>query len=204
VGVRFVCALLVLAGLGIAACGGSSHARAAAAVARPATTRCSRSASYPVRSAHISATRRATTSSQIRHFDPTAWFPARPGAGCRFPLIEFSPGANSRPVGYTPLLSQLASQGFVVIGVLPMDQTAQHSFGAFVASRRPWCSSVPTTMTKVFVSSTFVSRATRACARADGASCLGAAIGHQGRTDRTMRRRVHRIAVGARRRTRDR
>jgi len=78
-----------------------------------------------VRSAHISATRRATTSSQIRHFDPTAWFPARPGAGCRFPLIVFSPGANSRPVGYTPLLSHLASQGFVVIGVLPMDQTAR-------------------------------------------------------------------------------
>jgi dienelactone hydrolase len=130
VSVRFVSALLVLAGLGIAACGGSSHARAAAAVARPATTRCSRSASYPVRSAHISATRRATTSSQIRHFDPTAWFPGRPEAGCRFPLIVFSPGANSRPVGYTPLLSHLASQGFVVIGVLPMDQTARGDEGA--------------------------------------------------------------------------
>jgi len=129
VGVRFVCALLVLAGVGVAACGGSSHARAAA-IARPATSRCSRSDSYPVRSAHISATRRATTSSQIRHFDPTAWFPARPGAGCRFPLIVFSPGANSRPTGYTPLLSHLASQGFVVIGVLPMDQTARGDEGA--------------------------------------------------------------------------
>lgn len=122
-GVRPAFALLFLAGLGVAACGGSSHARAAAAT-RPASP-CRRTARYPLRSAHISATRRATTSSQIRHFDPTAWFPAHRGAGCRFPLIVFSPGANSRPVGYTPLLSHLAAQGFVVIGVLPMDQTAR-------------------------------------------------------------------------------
>jgi predicted dienelactone hydrolase len=123
VSVRFGCALLVLAGLGTAGCGGStSHARAAM---RPATVRCSRAARYPVRSVHISATRRATTSTQIRHFDPTAWFPDRPGAGCRFGLIVFSPGANSRPVGYAPLLRHLASAGFVVVGVLPMDQTAR-------------------------------------------------------------------------------
>jgi predicted dienelactone hydrolase len=112
----------VSAGLAACGCGGSSHARAATP---RAATGCTRAAPYAVRSAHISATRRATTSTQIRHYDPTAWFPARPRTGCRFPLIVFSPGANSRPTGYTPLLSHLASQGFVIVGVLPMDQTAR-------------------------------------------------------------------------------
>jgi len=117
----------VLAGLGVSGCGGSSHARAATP---RAASRCTRATPYAVRSAHISASRRATTSTQVRHYDPTAWFPARPRTGCRFPLIVFSPGANSRPTGYTPLLSHLASQGFVVIGVLPMDQTARGDEGA--------------------------------------------------------------------------
>jgi predicted dienelactone hydrolase len=82
-----------------------------------------------VRSAHISATRRATTSTQIRHYDPMAWYPVGASSSCRFPLIVFSPGANSRPIGYAPLLSHLASAGFVVIGVLPMDQTARGDEG---------------------------------------------------------------------------
>jgi predicted dienelactone hydrolase len=113
--------------VGATGCGGSSHARAATP---RAAMGCTSAASHAVRSAHISATRRATTSTQIRHFDPTAWFPARPRAGCRFPLIVFSPGANSTPTGYTPLLSHLAAEGFVVIGVLPMDQTARGDEGA--------------------------------------------------------------------------
>jgi predicted dienelactone hydrolase len=110
-----------MAGLGVAGCGGvSSHAHAA-------TTRPDLAAPgpYRVRSAHISFTRRATTSTQVRHIDPTAWFPARGGSRKRFALIVFSPGANSRPVGYVPLLSHLASEGFVVIGVLPQDRTAR-------------------------------------------------------------------------------
>jgi predicted dienelactone hydrolase len=86
-------------------------------------------ARYRVRSAHISATRRATTSTQIRHYDPVAWYPVGASSRCRFPLIVFSPGANSRPIGYAPLLSHLASEGFVVIGVLPMDQTARGDEG---------------------------------------------------------------------------
>jgi len=105
-----------MVGLGVAGCGGSNHAHAA-------TPSCS--ASYRVQSAHIGATRRATTSAQVRHFDPTAWFPALGGSRCRFPLIVFSPGANSRPVGYVPLLTHLASAGFVVVGVLPQDRTAR-------------------------------------------------------------------------------
>ena len=117
----------MLAGLGVSGCGGSSHARAATP---RAASRCTRATPYAVRSAHISASRRATTSTQVRHYDPTAWLPARPRTGCRFRLIVFSPGANSRPTGYTPLLSHLASQGFVVIGVLPMDQTARGDEGA--------------------------------------------------------------------------
>jgi predicted dienelactone hydrolase len=113
-----------MAGLGVAGCGGSSHAHAATPqAAAPAARSCN--GPYRVGSAHISATRPATTSTQVRHFDPTAWFPAPGGSRCRFPLIVFSPGANSRPVGYVPLLSHLASAGFVVVAVLPQDQTAR-------------------------------------------------------------------------------
>lgn len=109
----------------VTGCGGSSHARAAtprAATTTSTSTSCVRT--YPVHSVQVSATRRATTSSQIRHYDPMAWYPIGASSRCRFPLIVFSPGANSRPIGYAPLLSHLASQGFVVIGVTPMDQTA--------------------------------------------------------------------------------
>jgi predicted dienelactone hydrolase len=126
VSVRAVSALLALAGVAVSGCGGSSHARAATPRAA-ASSACVRR--YRVASSHISATRRATTSTQIRHYDPMAWYPVGASARCRFPLIVFSPGANSRPIGYAPLLSHLASEGFVVIGVLPMDQTARGDEG---------------------------------------------------------------------------
>jgi predicted dienelactone hydrolase len=49
----------------------------------------------------------------------------RSGSRCRFPVIVFSPGANSRPVGYVPLLTHLASEGFVVVGARHQDLTAR-------------------------------------------------------------------------------
>jgi len=119
-----------LVGLGLAGCGTSSHAHAATPKTTAATAASACQRPFQVRSVHIGATRRASTTTQIRHFDPTAWFPALAGSRCRFPLIVFSPGANSRPIGYAPLLSHLASEGFVVIGVTPMDQTARGDEGA--------------------------------------------------------------------------
>jgi predicted dienelactone hydrolase len=115
---RWIAALVLIAGVGAAGCGGTSHAR----VAAPRTGgRCRRS----VRSAHISLTRRATTSTQVRHVDPMAWFPAPAGSGCRYPLILFSPGLNLRPTNYVPLLTHLAAAGFVVIGVQHHDRGAR-------------------------------------------------------------------------------
>ena len=115
--VRCIAALMAIAGIGVAGCGGTGHARAAPA---RSGRRCRRS----VRSARIAMTRRATTSSQVRHIDPTAWFPEPGGAGCRYPLIVFSPGSNLRPANYVPLLTHLAAAGFVVVGVQHQDRGA--------------------------------------------------------------------------------
>jgi predicted dienelactone hydrolase len=70
-------------------------------------------------------TRQATTSTQVRHIDPTAWFPAPGSSRCRFPLIVFSHGSNGRPEGYLPLLTHLASEGFVVVGARHEDRRAR-------------------------------------------------------------------------------
>jgi predicted dienelactone hydrolase len=114
-----VAVVVVLAG-----CGGSSApARRARATTTPA--RCVRGGRYPVRAAQIRLTRRATTSRQLRHIDPSAWFPAHAAAGCRFPLIVFSHGANGSPGQYRPLLARLASAGFVVIAPQHPDRGAR-------------------------------------------------------------------------------
>jgi predicted dienelactone hydrolase len=127
---RWVCALLVAAGLGVAGCGGSSHAHASSA---PPTGPCGRTLSadlgapgpYRVDSAHLRLTRRATTSAQVRHIDPTAWFPAGGRSGCRFAVIVFSHGANGRPQDYQLLVQHLASDGFVVLAPQHPDRGAQ-------------------------------------------------------------------------------
>jgi dienelactone hydrolase len=133
---RCVPALLVAVGLGVGGCGGGvTHAHAAAPTATPAaattaTGGCVRSVPadlaapgpFRVRAAHIRLARRATTSSQVRHIDPWAWFPA---SRCRFPLIVFSHGANGKPTGYRLLLRHLASEGFVVLAPHHPDRTAQ-------------------------------------------------------------------------------
>jgi predicted dienelactone hydrolase len=121
VGVRVRCipTLLALAGLGVAGCGGaSSHARVA-----PRT--CRRGVPYRVRSAQLNLTRRASTSAQVRDVGPVAWFPAPGSSTCRFPLIMFSPGSGLRPTNYVPLLTHLAPEGFVVVGVRHIDRGAQ-------------------------------------------------------------------------------
>jgi dienelactone hydrolase len=110
---------VVLAGCG----GGAAPPRRARATATPA--RCVRAGPYRVREARIRLTRSATTSSQVRHIDPSAWFPARAAAGCRFPLIVFSHGANGSPGQYRPLLAHLASTGFVVIAPRHPDRGAR-------------------------------------------------------------------------------
>jgi poly(3-hydroxybutyrate) depolymerase len=76
--------------------------------------------------AHVRLARRASTSTQVRHIDPTAWFPA-PGRspGCRFALILFSHGANGTPADDGPLLAHLASEGFVVVAPLHPDRGAR-------------------------------------------------------------------------------
>jgi dienelactone hydrolase len=52
----------------------------------------------------------------------TAWFPS---AGCRFPLILLSHGANGKPADDAPLLAHLASQGLVVVAPLHPDRGAR-------------------------------------------------------------------------------
>jgi predicted dienelactone hydrolase len=80
---------------------------------------------FRVHSARAGLTRRASTSAEVRHIDPTAWFPERGAARCRFPLIVFSHGANGAPIHYAPLLRHLASEGFVVLAPLHPDRTAE-------------------------------------------------------------------------------
>jgi predicted dienelactone hydrolase len=132
---------LVLLVLAVAGCGGGSKHATAAATTTPVPARPAAAAApgncvdrvpgnlvapgpYAVRSAHIALTRRASTSSQIRHIDPSAWYPA-PRRDCRFALIVFSHGANGQPAYYAPLLAHLASEGFVVIAPVHPDRIAR-------------------------------------------------------------------------------
>jgi predicted dienelactone hydrolase len=119
-------ALLAVVVVVLAGCGGSPAApRRARARTTTTAAPCARAGAYRVRAAQIRLTRRATTSRQVRHIDPSAWFPAGAGAGCRFPLIVFSHGANGSPGKYRPLLAHLASAGFVVIAPQHADRTAR-------------------------------------------------------------------------------
>lgn len=121
----------MLLGLAVAGCGGGGHARAATRPRAPA--RCTHAVPsdlaaagpYRVQTAHAGLARRASTSSQVRHIDPTAWFPAPGRSRCRFALILFSHGANGTPAADAPLLAHLASEGFVVLAPLHPDRGAR-------------------------------------------------------------------------------
>jgi dienelactone hydrolase len=118
----WVAALLAV---GVAGCGGHARAATRAHCATVVPTDLEAPGPYPVRRAHVVLTRRATTSAELRHIDPTAWFPAPGRPGCRHPLILFSHGANGKPTDDGPLLAHLASQGFVVLAPLHPDRGAQ-------------------------------------------------------------------------------
>jgi predicted dienelactone hydrolase len=114
----------VVAALCLAGCGGHARAATRAGCRTAVPANLAAPGPYRVRRSHIALARRATTSSQMRHIDPTAWFPA-PRAGCRFPLILFSHGANGTPAADAPVLEHLASEGFVVLAPLHPDRGAQ-------------------------------------------------------------------------------
>lgn len=110
-----------------AACGGGTKAPAARSPTAPAPRSCAppvprdlaAPGPFPVRTASARVQRALTTTSGVRHIDPTAWFPAAAaaaGSPCRFPLILLSHGVNGKPTNYTRLAAHLASEGFVVLG----------------------------------------------------------------------------------------
>ena len=110
--------------IALAGCGGAGappHRARTVTTASP----CVRAGPYRVREAQIRLTRPATTSRRLRHIDPSAWFPRHAAAGCRFPLIVFSHGANGSPGAYRPLLAHLASAGFVVLAPQHPDRGAR-------------------------------------------------------------------------------
>jgi predicted dienelactone hydrolase len=57
-----------------------------------------------------------------RRIPTSAWYPVAP-AGCRFPLVLFSHGADGRPADYSALLGHWAAAGFVVVGPRHPDRT---------------------------------------------------------------------------------
>jgi predicted dienelactone hydrolase len=106
--------------LGVAGCGGHARAATPGHCASVVPTDLAAPGPYRVQRAHVVLTRRATTSAELRHIDPTAWFPAPGRPGCRYPLILFSHGANGKPTDDGPLLAHLASQGAALVMAGPL------------------------------------------------------------------------------------